>query len=102
MFSHEPRCEYRSNPLGEVICQLRFPEILTIGTTVPDQFQETIRAEFPQFSRRMEPPVPGFPINPALRKQEPTVNYQFASSDGVWRVNLTSKFISLACVQRRQ
>lgn len=100
MFSHEPRCEYRHNQLGEVICQLRFPEILTIGTTVPDQFQEAIRAEFPQFSRRMENPVPkltGTPGNMALKKQEPAVNYQFSSADGIWRVNLTSTFISLAC-----
>ena len=100
MFSHEPRCEYRCNQLGEVICQLRFPEILTIGTTVPDRFQEAIRAEFPQFSKRMEPPAPkltGTPGNLALQKQEPTVNYQFTSADGIWRVNLTSKFISLAC-----
>ena len=102
MFSHEPRCEYRYNQLGEVICQLRFPEILTIGTTVPDQFQEAIRAEFPRFSKRMEPPAPRFsgtPGNLALKKQEPTVNYQFVSGDGIWRVNLTSKFISLACSQ---
>jgi uncharacterized protein (TIGR04255 family) len=97
MFSHEPRCEYRRSQLAEVICQLRFPEILTIGTTVPDIFQEAIRAEFPQFSKRMEPPVPKLTGNPALQKQEPTVNYQFSSADGIWRVNLTSKFISLAC-----
>jgi uncharacterized protein (TIGR04255 family) len=25
------------------------------------------------------------------------VNYQFTSADGIWRVNLTSKFISLTC-----
>lgn len=102
MFSQEPRCEYRYNPLAEVICQLRFPEILTIGTTVPDQFQEAIRAEFPQFSRRMEAPAPkltGTPGNLALKKQEPTVNYQFTSADGIWRVNLTPTFISLACTR---
>ena len=102
MFSHEPRCMYRYNQLAEVICQLRFPEILTIGTTVPDQFQEAIRDQFPQFSRRMETPAPKFTGNPgnlSLQKQEPTVNYQFSSADGVWRVNLTSKFISLACTK---
>ena len=97
MFSHESRCEYRCNQLAEVICQLRFPEILTIGTTVPDRFQEAIRMEFPGFSRRMENPAPKFAGNPTLQKQEPTVNYQFTSADGIWRVNLTSKFISLAC-----
>lgn len=102
MFSHEPRCVYRHNQLVEVICQLRFPEILTIGTTVPDQFQEAIRAEFPRFSKRMENPPPkltGTPGNLSMQKQEPTVNYQFSSADGVWRVNLTSTFISLACTR---
>lgn len=102
MFSHEKRCIYRYNQLADVICQLRFPEILTIATTLPDQFQEAIRSEFPQFSKRMEPPVPKFtgtPGNMSLQKQEPTVNYQFTSADGVWRVNLTSKFISLACTK---
>ena len=36
MFASDSRCLYRENQLAEVICQLRFPEILTIGTTVPD------------------------------------------------------------------
>ncbi len=100
MFSADHRCIYRRNPLADVICQLRFPEILTIGTTVPDKFQEAIRAEFPQFSRHMETPAPkltGTPGNLSVQKQDPTVNYQFSSADGIWRVNLTSKFISLAC-----
>lgn len=102
MFSHEPRCIYRYNQLADVICQLRFPEILTISTTLPDKFQEAIRSEFPQFSKRMESPVPkltGTPGNISVQKQEPAVNYQFTSADGVWRVNLTGKFISLACTK---
>lgn len=102
MFSHEDRCIYRNNQLMEVICQLRFPEILTIGTTVPAQFQEAIRGEFPLYTKRQEMPAPKFtgaPGNMTPVKQEPTVNYQFSSADGVWRVNLTSKFISLACTR---
>lgn len=100
MFSHESRCIYRNAQLIEVICQLRFPEILTIGTTVPDKFQEAIRAEFPRYSKLQEMPAPklaGTPGNMTLQKQEPTINHQFVSADGIWRVNLTSKFISLAC-----
>lgn len=88
MISHQPRCVYGRNCLAEVICQLRFPEILTIETTLPDAFQEAIRQEFPRYSVRKE----GQP-------QKQTNNYQFASADGVWRVNLTSKFISLACTR---
>ena len=100
MLSTESRCLYRRNQLAEVICQLRYPEILTSGTTVPAEFQEAIRADYPQFSRRQEAPAPkitGVPGHMTLENQPTTVNYQFSSADGVWRVNLTSKFISLSC-----
>ena len=102
MFSTEPRVIYRKNQLGEVICQLRFPEILAIGAKPPVDFQEAIRADYPQYSSRMESPAPkltGTPGNMSLQNQPPVINYQFMSADGVWRVNLTSKFISLACIR---
>ena len=100
MFSSEPRCHYRKNMLGEVICQLRFPQILSIDTNVPDQFQEAIRDAFPRYSCRKETPAPklvGAPGNMHLQPQNPGNNYQFMSQDGSWRVNLTSTFISLSC-----
>lgn len=100
MFSNESRCIYRNNQLAEVICQLRFPEILSIQANLPVDFQEAIRDEFPVYSSRKENPMPrltGTPGNISVQKQEPSNNYQFASADGVWRVNLTSKFISLSC-----
>lgn len=102
MLNHEQRCIYGSNQLAEVICQLRFPEILTIGANLPVAFQEAIRDEFPIYSLRKEMPAPkitGAPGNLNIEKQEPINNYQFASADGVWRVNLTGKFISLACTR---
>lgn len=100
MFSREDRCFYRSNQLAEVICQLRFPEILTIQANAPVEFQEAIRRDFPQFSRRQEnaaPRLTGAPGNLTLQNQPTVTNYQFVSADGKWRVNLTSKFISLSC-----
>jgi len=100
MFSHESRCIYRNHQLADVICQLRFPEILTIGTTIPDRFQEAIRTEFPRYSKRQEmaaPKLAGVPGNLSVQKQEPVINHQFMSADGIWRINLTSKFISLSC-----
>ena len=100
MFSKEERCLYRNNQLQEVICQLRFPEILSIGVNVPAAFQEAIRDEYPQYSARKEIPAPkitGTPGNFRLDNGDATVNYQFTSADGVWRVNLTTKFISIAC-----
>ena len=102
MFSNENRCFYQNNQLAEVVCQLRFPEILAIQANLPVDFQEAIRDEFPVYSSRKETPAPklaGTPGNMTLQKQEPVNNYQFVSADGIWRVNLTSKFISLSCTK---
>ncbi len=102
MFSKDVRCIYRSNQLADVICQLRFPEILTIQANLPVDFQEAIRDAFPRYSVRKENPAPrltGTPGNLNLQNQDPVTNYQFASADNVWRVNLTSRFISLACTK---
>ena len=100
MFSSEKRQILKNNQLAEVICQLRFPAILMIDQTPPAEFQELIRSEFPQYAVRKEVPAPrisGVPGNMTLENQPPTTNYQFISEDGIWRVNLTSTFISLAC-----
>ena len=102
MFSHEDRCLYRKNQLSEVICQLRFPEILTIGANAPVEFQEAIRSEYPIYSAKQEfriPKLTGTPDNPVFQKPEPARNYLFSSADGVWRINLTSKFICLTCTR---
>lgn len=90
MISNEERCIYENNQLGEVICQLRFPEILTIQTELPAKFQEAIRSVFPRYGLRKEKNPDG-----------ETNNYQFATDDGAWRVNLTSKFISLSTSRYR-
>ena len=100
MFSHESHCHYRRNPLGEVICQLRFPEILAISAKPPVDYQEAIRDASPQFLRKAETPAPkiaGAPGHLTLENPPATINYQFSSRDGIWRVNLTSRFISLSC-----
>lgn len=102
MFSQEPRQRFGKNQLIEVICQLRFPEILSIGTNLPVEFQEAIRAEFPKYAARKEaapPKVTGTPGNLTLQNQPESVNYQFISADGAYKVNLTGKFISLSTVR---
>ena len=47
LFSDRPRSHYPNAPIHEVICQLRFPTILTINTVEPADFQEAIREDFP-------------------------------------------------------
>lgn len=102
MFSDKAHCIYKKNQIAEVICQLRFPEILSIGAKPPADFQEAVRGAFPRYSVQQETPAPkitGIPGNLHLENQQPTVNYQFISQDGYWRINLTTKFISLTCNQ---
>lgn len=89
MFSSEERCIYQRNPLADVICQLRFPEILAIGANMPVAFQEQIRQLYPQFLVKHE--------NANVPNQPQTVNYHFLSADGSWQLNLTSRFIALTC-----
>lgn len=88
MIAKEPRCIYARNPLAEVICQLRFPEISSIEAEFPTQFQQFICDTFPRYLPHKEGP-PGRQTN----------NHQFLSADGLWRVNLTNRFISLTTVQ---
>ena len=100
MYSSEPRVKYIKNQLGEVVCQLRFPQILTIEANVPADFQEAIRDDFPLYSVRKDalpPKLMGAPGNLQLQKQPQQNNHQFVSADGIWRVNLSSQFISLTC-----
>ncbi len=43
------RVLYSKNPLVRVICQLRFPRILRVGTEAPVQFQDGVRDEYPVY-----------------------------------------------------
>ncbi len=102
MFSNASRCHFGSHPLAEVICQLRFPEILAIGAADPVEFQEAIRQDYPLFLRKQELPPPkitGIPGNMVLQKPKPVTNYQFSTPDGIWRINLTNTFLSLTCTK---
>lgn len=99
MFFEADRVIYEKPQLLEVICQLRFPTILSISAKEPAEFQELIRSEFPRYSRNLEkvpPKVIGQPGNMKFEEQPDVVNYQFVSADGKWKVNLTNAFIALA------
>lgn len=104
MFSSEARCRYCKNQLTDVICQFRFPEILSINAAPPAEFQEAVRQQFPRYHLRQDIPAPkitGIPGHFALENQPRTTNYQFTSADGFCRINLTSKFISVSCAHYR-
>ncbi len=102
MFSYHQRCHYSQSQLAEVICQLRFPQILKINTQCPDTFQELIRDRFPVYTSANEysaPKFTGIPGNFHLEAQQTSINHQFATEKGDWRINLTDAFISLSCTK---
>lgn len=103
LFDQRPRNHYRAAPAREVICQLRFPTILTINNVEPADFQEAIRDQFPKYARRQDQPAPkiiglGGP-SPRLEQQSPIANYNFLSADGQWKLNLTENFIALSTLR---
>lgn len=51
MFPEYKRVIYNKNPLAQVICQFKFPEILRIETELPAEFQEKIRERFPNYQQ---------------------------------------------------
>lgn len=103
LFSEYQRYHYDRSPLIEVICQLRFPAILTINTKEPAEFQEAIRHDFPRYASRQEQLPPkvvnaGTP-NAKMEPQSPVVNHSFVSTDGFWKINLTKDFIALSTLR---
>ena len=103
LFSHRPRSHYPNAPVHEVICQLRFPTILTINNVEPADFQESIRQDFPQYLRRLDaqpPKVSGLGGSaPKVEQQPPVTNYHFLSADGAWKLNVTRDFIALSTLR---
>lgn len=99
MFSEAERVQYRKPQLLEVVCQLRFPAILSIAAREPAEFQEMIRQSYPRYTRLVEkapPKLVGQAGNVKMENQPDVINYQFLSADGRWKVNLTNNFIALA------
>jgi len=102
LYSDSRRVHYDKPQLAEVICQLRFPPILSIGAKEPAEFQDSIRAMFPLYTAKQEqlpPKVVGAGTSGAkLEAPAPITNYHFISADNKWKLNLTRGFISLSTV----
>lgn len=98
LFSDNTRYSYARSPLIEVICQLRFPTILSIGSTEPAQFQEQVRGDFPRYMAKQEQQPPRI-VNGKLDQVSPVTNYNFISTDGLWKINLTKDFIALSTLR---
>ena len=86
---------YEKAQLIEVICQLRFPTILSIDTKEPADFQETVREKFPRYHTQIDR-VPGQGPD---RKPREVTNHNFLTEDGSYKLNMTKNFISLSTMR---
>lgn len=98
-FPDSPREIYDHNPLVEVICQLRFPAILSIASEPPAAFQEMIRADYPHF--RTEQSLPGLPPEIASQLEGLPVppgsetTYVFENEDRTRSIHLAKEFVAV-------
>ena len=92
--SDNRRYAYGRSQLIEVICQLRFPTILSIDTREPADFQETVRAAFPRYQCQVEK-LPGVNGAPARTVN----NHTFISEDGGYKLSLTKDFLALSTMR---
>lgn len=100
MFSQEPRRDLSNHQLADVLCQLQFPEILSIDAEPPAKFQEEIQSLFP-LCKTEKPDIPPAlaALSGALHLSSPAgrTEYSFTSKDANWRISLTGNSICLAC-----
>ena len=104
VFPTSARVLYGTNPLEQVICQLRFPPILRIDSGSVADFQDVIREEYPLYSEGEGIPEFPFPELAKLRPQGPgpSPEKNFSSADEKWTIALSRDFIALAteCYER--
>ena len=103
LFHDHDRRHYAGNQLQEVICQFRFPTILSINEKAPADFQESIRDIFPRYvvTKQQQPPKlinAGTP-NAKLEPGAVVNQYVFQSSTGIWKLILTQDSFALSTLR---
>jgi uncharacterized protein (TIGR04255 family) len=100
-FPRSDRVVFKHNPLGEVICQLRFPTILSIVTEAPASFQERIRRIYPLYEK--VDPLSAIPKDIAslvshlpLNLPADTVVHKFSTADAKTSISLTPDYVALS------
>ena len=112
LFPSTPREIYSVNPLEQVICQIRYPSILSVTATSPAQFQDAIRSDYPLYEESKNPIIQlpaGVPkeITDLLAKTplspiaHPT-EYHFLAESRARRISLTQSFVAVTEHQYRQ
>ena len=102
-FPRSDRVVYRNNPLAEVVCQLRFPAILRIEAEAPVNFQDRIRAEYPEYRSAPvfppELPATAVALLQGANPESPKCVHEFTNPEGAWSVSLARTFLALKTTQ---
>jgi len=97
-FPRKPEVRLKNPPLVEVICQVRFPAILSIAKEQPSEFQEFIRERFPELGLQqgvvVRIPGLGSEGQPATEMQ-PKI-YRFQTSNRESTISLAVDFFALS------
>lgn len=88
---------FDESPLQEVVCQLRFHQILRIATAPPVDFQERIRRDFPVVAQEQGAQVAVAGGQPILAATSGSA-WHFKSADEKWLTSVTSSFLALKTV----
>lgn len=91
------RVKYRKQPLVEVICQLRFPTILSINANDPVSFQDEIRENFPYYKKIVNEKE--FVLNNENRSLIKETNHEFINVSKKTKINLTSSFLAISSLE---
>lgn len=99
-FPESQRVVYKNNPLAEVICQLRFPTILEIGSEDPAGFQKRIRSRYPLYARdepgaRMPREISEIVAQLRLPIGTERTTHKFLTEDSNRFVSLANDFIAV-------
>lgn len=101
LFPASPRVIYGRPPLRSVVCQLRFPTVLRIETTVPADFQDSIRQAYPLYERGnlvgLPLPIEQIPseVQQLLGASNLRAPHVFKSADGASTIQLLPDSITL-------
>jgi uncharacterized protein (TIGR04255 family) len=98
LFPPSPRVVYSRAPLVQVICQLRFPSLLSIESKPPVDFQEQIRSHFPLLEKVASPVPVNLPpeVVQMIGAQGSPISYQFLTEDRASTVTLTPESVALS------
>ena len=102
-FPESPRVLYTNNPLAEVICQIRFPAILRIGSGDVADFQDRIREGYPLYQLQ-EPAfdLPSVPkelaafVEQMMPKPPGPRTHKFLTKDSGRFISLSQDFLALS------